>query len=146
MKLKFVGADVFIDAKRELILYLRLSQAFKERRKMQERDRALVIGGTCASLMEMKSIEKFCRSVVLQRNRGHMLKRWDTITEALEYEDFHLLLKQIKRKLPEETAIELLEDFDYRCTVKKSDHSSNESFAAAVLGIEYEWLVENFGA
>jgi len=136
---------VFIDAKRELILYLRLSQAFKERRKMQERDKALVIGGTCAAIMEMKTIAKFCRSVVLQRNRGHMLKRWETISEALEYEDYQLLLKQIKKKLPEETAIELLEDFDYRCTVKKTDHKTNESFAAAVLGIEYKWLVENFG-
>lgn len=112
---------------------------------MQERDKALVLGGTCASMMQMKAIEKFCRSVVLQRNRGHMLKRWESITEALEYEDFHLLLKQIKKKLPEETALELLHDFDYRCTVNIKDHRSNESFAAAVLGIEYEWLMENFG-
>lgn len=112
---------------------------------MQERDKALVICGTCASLMGMKTIENFCRSVVLQRNHGHMLKRWSSFTEAMEYEDFHLLLKQIRKKLPEETAIELLEEFDYQCDVRKEDHDSNESFAAAVLGIEYEWLIENFG-
>ena len=112
---------------------------------MQDRDKALVIGGTCASLMEMKAIEKFCRSVILQRNHGHMLKRWETITEAMEYEDFHLLVKQIRKKLPEETAIELLEEFDYRCDVRKEDHKSNESFAAAVLGIDYDWLMEHFG-
>jgi hypothetical protein len=136
---------LFIDPKRELILYLRLSQAFKERRKMQDRDKALVIGGTCASLMQMKAVENFCRSVILQRNHGHMLKRWDSITEALEYEDFHLLLKQIKKKYPEDVAEDLLEEFDYRCRVKISDHKSNESFAAAVLGIEYDWMIENFG-
>jgi len=136
---------VFIDAKRELILYLRLSQAFKEKRKMQDRDKALVIGGTCASMLQMNSIARFCRSVVLQRNHGHMLKRWSTIAEAMEYEDYHLLLKQILKKFPEETAVELLEDFDYRCEVRKADYDSNESFAAAVLGIEYEWLMENFG-
>ena len=112
---------------------------------MQDRDKALVIGGTCASLMQMKAIENFCRSVVLQRNHGHMLKRWETITEALEYEDFHLLLNQIKKKLPEERAEELLEEFDYRCKVNISDHKSNESFAAAVLGLELDWLMENFG-
>ena len=112
---------------------------------MQDRDKALVIGGACASMMQMKAIEKFCRSVILQRNHGHMLKRWETITEALEYEDFHLLLKQIKKKLPEERAEEILEEFDYRCAVRKSDHTSNESFAAAVLGLEFEWLKENFG-
>ncbi len=136
---------MFIDAKRELILYLRLSQAFKERRKMQERDKALVIGGTCASMMQMHAIERFCRSVILQRNHGHMLKRWDSFTHALEFEDFHLLVRQIRKKIPEERAIELLEEFDYQCNVRKSDHKSNESFAAAVLGIEYDWLMENFG-
>ncbi|QEG23447.1 hypothetical protein MFFC18_33460 [Mariniblastus fucicola] len=112
---------------------------------MQDRDKALVIGGTCASMMQMKAVEKFCRSVILQRNHGHMLKRWDSFTEALEYEDFHLLLKQIKRKLPEDRAIEMLEELDYQCPVRKSDHDSNESFAAAVLGIEHKWLMENFG-
>ena len=112
---------------------------------MLDRDKALVVGGTCASLMGMHCIEKFCRSVILQRNRGHMLKRWESFTEALEYEDFQLLLKQIRKKLPEERAVELLEDFNYRCTVRKEDHNSNETFAAAVLGIDYEWLVENFG-
>jgi hypothetical protein len=145
IEFQYMDTLLFIDAKRELVLYLRLAQAFKEQRKMQDRDKALVIGGTCASMLQMNAIAKFCRSVILQRNHGHMLKRWDTFTEAMEYEDFHLLLKQIKRKLPEETAQELLEEFDYRCKVRKEDHSSNESFAAAVLGIEYDWLVENFG-
>lgn len=112
---------------------------------MQDRDKALVIGGTCASMLEMPTIAKFCRSVVLQRNHGHMLKRWETFAEAMEYEDFHLLLKQILKKIPEETAYELMEDFDYRCEVRKEDHRSNESFAAAVLGVEYDWLKENFG-
>ncbi len=112
---------------------------------MQDRDKALVIGGACASMMQMKAVENFCRSVVLQRNHGHMLKRWESITEALEYEDFHLLLNQIKKKIPEDRAEEILEEFDYRCSVKKSDHTSNESFAAAVLGVELEWLKENFG-
>ena len=136
---------LFIDPKRELILYLRLSQAFLERRKMQDRDKALVIAGTCAALMQMKAIEKFCRSVVLQRNHGHMLKRWNTITEALEYEDYHLLLNQIQKKLSAERAQELLEEFEYDCSVRKEDHKTNEAFAAAVLGLEYSWLIENFG-
>ena len=112
---------------------------------MQDRDKALVVGGACASLMQMPAIEKFCRSVVLQRNHGHMLKRWDSITEAMEYEDFHLLLRQIRRKISEERALEILEEYQYHCPVKIADHKSNESFAAAVLGLEYQWLIENFG-
>ena len=136
---------MFIDAQKEMILYLRLSQAFKERRQMQDRDKALVLGGACAALMRMPAIERFCRSVVLQRNRGHMIKRWDSFTEALQEEDFQLLLKQIRRKISEERALELLEEFQYRCSVRIADHRSNESFAAAVLGIEYQWLMENFG-
>ena len=136
---------MFIDPKKELILYLRLSQALKEHRKMQDRDKALVIAGTCASMLEMKTIANFCRSVVLQRNHGHMLKRWSSIQEALEFEDFHMLLKQIRKKMCDETAMEMLEDLDYRCDVNIADYDSNESFAAAVLGLEYQWLTDNFG-
>lgn len=111
---------------------------------MQDRDKALVIVGTCASMLQMNAIENFCRSVILQRNHGHMIKRWQSFTEALEYEDFHLLLKQIRKKLSVEAAEDLLEEFEYRCKARKSDHNSNESFAAAVLGVDYDWLIENF--
>lgn len=136
---------MLIDPKRELILFLRLSQAFKKRRQMSDRDRALVIGGTCAALMQMKSIASFCRAMILQNNRGHMIGKWETFSDAIEDGDFQTLLRQVRKKLPEDKAHELLEELEYECEVRKESCKTNEEFAAAVLGVDVEWLSENFG-
>ena len=93
----------------------------------------------------MESIEKFCRTLIMQNNRGHMIRKWDSFSDALGDPDFESFLRQVRRKLPEEKAIELLTEFDYRCGVRKQDCKTNEEFAAAVLGIELDWLRENFG-
>jgi hypothetical protein len=141
----FRWLTLFIEPRQELILFLRLAQAYKSRRMMQDRNRALVMAGTCAALMEMKSIAKLCRAQILQHNQGHMLRKWESFSEAIEDGDFQALLRQIRRKLPEERAEELLEELDYRCDVRKADHQTNESFAAAVMGVDAQWLREHFG-
>lgn len=136
---------MFIEPRQELILFLRLARAFKERSKLPDRDRALVMAGTCAALLEMNSIAKLCRAQILQHNHGHMIRKWETFSIAIEDGDFQSLLRQIRKKLPEDRAEELLAEFDYRCPVRKSDHDSNESFAAAVMGVDIDWLSEHFG-
>ena len=95
---------MFIDPSRELVIFAKLAQAFKSRLMMQDRDRALVMTGVCASMMQMKEIASFCRQLILQNNRGHMLKRYESFEEALTAEDFVTFLKQVRRKLPTERA------------------------------------------
>ncbi len=134
-----------IEPRRELIMFLRLAQAFRSRRQMQDRDRALIIAGTCASLLQLKTIANFCRMLILQNNQGHMMKKWPTFAEAIEEEDFIVFLKHIRKRLPAEKAESLLAEMDYQCEVRKSDCKTNEEFAAAVMGVDVEWLQENFG-
>ena len=54
----------------ELILYLRLAQAFKNKLQLSDRDRALIMAATAATFLQMPEVADFCRQLVLQRNPG----------------------------------------------------------------------------
>jgi len=112
---------------------------------MPNRDRALVLAGTCAAILDMKCIDDFCRKLILQNNHGHMMKRWSSFAEAIRQEDFGTFLKQIRRRFPIERAETVLSELSYECDVVREDYDSDEAFASAVMGIDYEWLSENFG-
>lgn len=133
-----------VEIVKELVLYLRLAQAFKNKLKIPDRDRALVLAGTCAAILEMNCIDNFCRKIILQNNHGHMLKRWQSFSEAIRQEDFGVFLKQIRRKFSIERAESLLCEFSYECDVVREDYNSDEEFASAVMGIDHQWLTENF--
>jgi len=73
---------MFIDPTREIVIFARLAQAFKNRLQMQDRDRALVMTGVCASMLEMEVIANFCRRLILKNNPGHMIKRCSKTSPA----------------------------------------------------------------
>ncbi len=128
----------------ELILYLRVAQAFKNRLQMSDRDRALVLAGTCASVLNMDSIANFCQKLVLQNNQGHMLRKYETFADALKDPDFGVFLKQVRRKLMPEQAESQLMTLGYECDVRPGDYETKQEFAAAVMGVDLNWLEQNF--
>lgn len=136
---------LMVEIVKELVLYLRLAQAFKQKRRMPDRDRALVLAGTCAAILKMNSVDDFCRKIILQNNHGHMMKRWDSFAEAIHMEDFGIFVKQLRRRFPIERAENFLLQLKYVCDVVREDYDSDEAFAAAVMGVDHEWLTENFG-
>ena len=129
----------------ELIIYLRAAQAFKNRLQMSNRDRALVLAGTCATLLSMPPIAAFCRKVILQHNHGHMLRKYDSFSKATEDPDFGVFLKQVRRKLSPEQAEAQLIALDYHCDILPSDYPTKAEYAAAVMGVDAEWLQDHFG-
>ena len=129
----------------ELVLFIRLAQAFKKKLRMPDRDRALVLAGTYATMLEMRAVAEFCRRLILQNNQGHMLRKWPTFEDAVREPDFGTLLKQVRRRFPTEKAETLLEELDYQCDVRPTDHDSDAEYIAAVLGVDREWLEEHFG-
>ncbi len=129
----------------ELILYLRLAQAYKNRLQMPDRDRALVLAGTCAHVVRMPAIAEFCRQLILKNNTGHMLRKYDSFAQACEDSDFGVFLKQVRRKLSPERGESQLIQLGYECDVRIEDYDTKEQFAAAVMGVDNEWLSENFG-
>jgi hypothetical protein len=128
----------------ELVLYLRLAQAFRERLQMPDRDRALVLAGSCASLLKMPVVANFCRQLILQNNQGHMLRRWDSFDAALKDDDFHIFLKQLAKRLSLERAEAILREFRFECDVRREDYKSDFEYVAAVMGVDFEWLQEHF--
>ena len=133
-----------LDPFQELILYLRIAQAFKNRLQMSDRDRALVMAGTCASVLQMNSIANFSRKLILQNNQGHMLRKYEAFAEALEDSDFGVFVKQVRKKLSPDSAQASLLAMDYHCEVLPSDYETKLEFAAAVMGIDADWLTANF--
>ena len=129
----------------ELILYLRLAQAFKSRLQLSDRDRALVLASVCACGLNMSPISEFCRQLILQNNHGHMVRKWPSIDEAVEDGDFLHFLRQLRRKLPVERAESVLASLGFQCDVRRDDYDDDQAYAAAVMGIDAEWLAENFG-
>ena len=134
-----------LDPFQELILYLRIAQAFKDRLQLSDRDRALVMAGTCASVLQMSSIANCCRKLILQNNHGHMLRKYETFGQALEDSDFGVFVKQVRKKLSPESAQGSLQTMGYRCEVLPTDYETKLEFAAAVMGIDAAWLTTNFG-
>ena len=134
-----------VDQLKELVLFLRLAQAFKNRLQMPDRDRALVLAGTYAAMLQMHPVAEFCRKLILQNNHGHMLRKWPTFAEAIKEPDFATFLKQVRRRFPTEKAEILLQELGYECDVRPQDHSTDEEYVSAVMGIDTEWLRENFG-
>lgn len=128
----------------ELIIYLRAAQAFKDRLRMSDRDRALVMAGTCASVLQMKPIAGFCRQLVLQHNQGHMLRKYESFSNALEDPDFGVFLKQVRRKLSPEHAESQTVTLGYECDVLPTDYSTKTEYAAAVMGVDAQWIKDHF--
>lgn len=111
---------------------------------MSDRDRALVMAGTCASLVEMPPIANFCRQLILKNNQGHMLRKYDSFGEALEDSDFGFFVKQVRRKLMPEHAEAQLAALDYQCDVRETDYPSEFEYAAAVMGVDARWIRDHF--
>lgn len=129
----------------ELILYLRLAQAFKNRLKMADRDRALVLAGVTAARLGLSPVAEFCRQIILQHNHGHMVRRWKSFEEAIQDPDFLHFLKQVRRKVPLERAESLLIELGYECDVRREDYPDDLAFAAAIMGVDSQWLTEHYG-
>lgn len=75
-----------------------------------------------------------------------MLRKYDSFAEALGDSDFGVFVKQVRKKMSPELAEAKLGELGYRCDVRPSDYESKLEFAAAVMGIDAEWLTANFGS
>ncbi len=74
-----------------------------------------------------------------------MLRKYSGFAEAITDPDFGIFLKQVRRKLPPGEALGLLTSLDYECDVKEGDYESEFEYAAAVMGVDADWLNNQFG-
>jgi hypothetical protein len=129
----------------ELVVYLRLARACKDRMRLPDADRYLLIAGSGAQLLGLRSVARLCRQQILGRNPGHHIARFDSFAAALHDPDFQTLLGQLVKKHPPEAAGDLLRTLGEPFRAGRAGFASDTEFAAAALGVDPEWLEECFG-
>lgn len=128
----------------EMIAYLKLAQAYKARSMPMERNKALVLAAVAADMLQMDPMAEFCRKLVLQNNSGHMLRKYNSFADAVNDSDFGVFVKQLRRKIPFESVSGLLSQLEYHCPVRKSEFATQSEYAAAIMGVDVDWIKENF--
>ena len=114
--------------------YLHLARASAQRQRPQVRDRLLVIAGSIAVRMTLPRVAAYCRHLVLQHNRQHLLGRWPDMETALEDEDFLALLRQLQRRYPQEKAEQMLATLGIVVGRERDAYFTDEEYAASLLG------------
>ncbi len=130
---------------RELTVFLKLAGAYQKKHQFPDRDRTLVLAGSCASLLDLEPFANFCRHLVLQNNRGHMIGRYSGFQAAVADDDFQVFLKQLARRFPFEKSESLLQSLNYVSPVNREEFANDLEYFCGLMSIELEWLEENFG-
>jgi hypothetical protein len=117
-----------------LPIYLHLAAASHRRRRPHVRDRFLLLAAAVAAEMRLDPVVRCCRKLVLEHNRQHLIRRWPTIQQALLDEEFLCLLRQLRRRYPQEKAEQLLQSLDIDAENERRAYYSDYEYAAALLG------------
>jgi hypothetical protein len=129
----------------QLIRYLKLSQAYRQRSMLSEGHRALLLASVYAHQSGCTAIANYCQRQILQANPGHVLRKFDNLQAALADPDFTYFVNQLRKKIPLEKVDLLLANLGYCFEQQRSDYSSDNEFAAAILGVEAGWIEQVFG-
>lgn len=119
-----------------LAIYLHLAKSAWKRLRMPDRDRLLVISGFISAKMKLIRIADHCRSLILQNNQGHMIRKWPSFSMAIDDSDFQHFLKQIQRRFPQEKAETMLSNIGIDRANERQLYYSDEEYAAAVIGLD----------
>ena len=123
-----------------LPIYLHLAAASHRRRRPHVRDRFLLLAAAVAADMQLDPVVRHCRKLVLEHNPKHLVRRWPTIQQALLDDEFLCLLKQLRRRYPQEKAEQLLQSLDIDAQNERRAYYSDYEYAAALLGTTTEAL------
>jgi len=129
----------------QMINYLKLSQAYRQRSMLPDRHRALLLAAVQAQLSGFRTIAEFCKKQILQTNPGHLLRKFSNMAEALEDTDFEYFADQLRKKIPPDKVELLLTNLGYCSELNRSDYNSDYEFAAAIVGVDAQWIDQNFG-
>ncbi len=128
-----------------LALYLHLATASQRRHRPHVRDRLLVIAASIAARCDLPRIAGYCRSKVLEHNPYHLLRRWETVEQALQDSDFLHLLRSVQRRYPLEKAERLLDTLGIEQGRERDSYYTDEEYAASLLGTSLAELDRLFG-
>jgi hypothetical protein len=129
-----------------LAVYLHLARGAQLRRQPLVRDRVLLLAAVIAAQIELKPIAAACRERILAHNPRHIIARWPTVTKALAEEDFQTLVNQLSTRYAPEHIERLVEQLGIERGCERAVYASDGEFAAALLGCDWDDLVQRFGS
>ena len=103
-----------------------------------------MIAAVTASERHMESLAGYFRHKVLEHNGGHMLKRYETMFDALNDPDFLVFLKQIRRRFPIERVESQLDEFGELARIAPRDERPEFETLAAMAEADPEWIRATF--
>lgn len=116
-----------------LSVYLQLAGVSQRRRKAMARDRFLVLASMVAVDLELWEIADLCRRRILDHNPGHLVRRFESMRDAVDDEDYEALVTQLWRKYPFERLEYLLSRVQPNWASERSRYRTDEEFARAML-------------
>lgn len=137
--------DFMANSVDHLGIYLHLARASDQRRRPMVRDRLLIMAGAIAAEMHLDTVAAYCRHQVLQHNPRHLVRRWPTLSAALDDEDFKSHRAQLKRRYPREKAEQMLDSLGIQLANERDTYFSDFEYAAAIMGTTPDALDEQFG-
>ena len=137
--------DVMAGSVDHLGIYLHLARASDQRRRPMVRDRLLVLAGALAAEMKLAAVAAYCRQQVLEHNPCHLVRRWPTLSAALDDDDFKSHRAQLKRRYPREKAEQMLDSLGIQLANERDTYFSDFEYAAAIMGTTPDALDEQFG-
>jgi Mg-chelatase subunit ChlI len=116
-----------------LAVYLHLAETSRQRQRPHVSDRLLVLAGVEAANQSQGSIAACCREMVLVHNPHHLIGRWATIPEALLDDEFLCLLRQLRRRYPQEKAERLLAVLEISVEHERKHYATESEYLAALV-------------
>ena len=130
------------EADRLLGMYLHLARASKMRQQPLVRAKLLVLAGVQAQEMGLDQISALCRHRILAQNPRHLVRRWQTIGEALAMEPFQTHLKQLRRRYSREKVEHMIDSLGIEMGQEREAYFSDSEYAASLLNTRIEAIDE----
>ncbi len=125
--------------------YLNLARAAQQRRQPLVRDRALLLAAVIAAQIELRPIAAACREQILAHNKRHLIGRWPDLDAALAEEDFQTLVNRLATRYGPERVEQMVERLTLQPSIEREDFDTDGEFAAALLGLNWDDLLQRFG-
>ncbi len=118
-----------------MLAFVKLAGVSQSREQLGPRDKFLVLAGAAAGRAGHAAVAARCRELLLSHNPAHLLKRYATIEQALEDNEFQAYLRQLSRFCPYEKAEHLLSQLDISTNLPDiSARLSAADYALLLLG------------
>jgi hypothetical protein len=102
-----------------MLAFVKLAGVSQSRSQLGPRDKFLVLAGIAADRAGHGAVAERCRELVLANNPSHLLKRYESMPQALADEEFQIYQKQLSRFCSYEKAEHHLSQLDISTDLPK---------------------------